>query len=303
MKNKKLTLLVVLSVILVALIGIAVVLFASGGGQGTLTEPSGVQENETVGNSAVETEDLSQETEATAEAIVETAPPATETQPTEPEETTVTPSGAGKPQNNQQGNTSGGKKPTALEFPYAIPGADLVIQKIDSYDGIFLEDGSDRNVSGVCAMVLVNQGSIGVEYANINLSQNGANLVFKATVVPAGATVVVQESNGAAYSTADVTDCTADVAVVDAFEMSASLVEVKENDDGSLQVTNLTGETIPCVRLFYKFVLEKDVYVGGITYTAKITELTPEASQQVIPSHYAAGSSEIVMVRTYDSAE
>ena len=36
-------------------------------------------------------------------------------------------------------------------FPYQIPNTSLVIQKVRSYDGVFIEDGSDRNVSGISA--------------------------------------------------------------------------------------------------------------------------------------------------------
>ena len=300
MKNKKLTLLVVLTVILLALIGVAVALVAPDGGENP-TEPGGtMQETEIQATEPQETEKPDQQTEAPQ--IPSTEIP--ETQPAEVTEPENGQSGTIKPSKNPTTIISTVTEPPALEFPYAIPGTDLVIQKMDSYDGIFLEDGSDQSVTGICALVLVNKGSVGVEYANIEIAQNGKTLVFKATALPAGATIVVQEAGTAAYSAADCTACTADVAVAEIFEMSASRIEVKENDDGSLQVTNLTNETIPTVRLFYKFALEKGtVYVGGITYTAKITDLGPGASQQVIPSHYAAGSSEIVMVRTYESAQ
>ena len=86
--------------------------------------------------------------------------------------------------------------------------------------------------------------------------------------------------------------------------MSADQVKVEETENGSLLVTNLTDEEIPCVRIFYKFYMEEEeAYVGGITYTAKLTGLSAGGSQTVSPSHYAAGSSRVMMVRTYDSAE
>ena len=49
-------------------------------------------------------------------------------------------------------------------FPYAIPGSDLVIEQINSYDGIFFEDGTDREVSNVSAIVLANKGEKALEY-------------------------------------------------------------------------------------------------------------------------------------------
>ena len=82
--------------------------------------------------------------------------------------------------------------------------------------------------------------------------------------------------------------------------MSEDQVRVTDNGDNSLTVTNLTQEPIVCVRVFYKYYMEDlDVYVGGIAYTAKVTDLQPGEEVQIIPSHYAAGSSRIVMVRTY----
>lgn len=189
-------------------------------------------------------------------------------------------------------------------FPYAIEGTALTVQNISSYDGIFLEDGSDGEVTGVAAMVVENTGDTNVEYAAITISCNGETLEFDASDLPAGATVVVQEKNKTPYQSGTYTDCSAVVAEMGDFEMSEDQVKVEETENGSLLVTNLTDEEIPCVRIFYKFYMEdEETYVGGITYTAKLTGLAAGASQTVTPSHYAAGSSRIMMVRTYDSAE
>ena len=42
------------------------------------------------------------------------------------------------------------------------------------------------------------------------------------------------------------------------------------------------------------------IYVGGITYTAELEGLEPGQSQKLTANHFAAGSSEVVMVRTYE---
>lgn len=189
-------------------------------------------------------------------------------------------------------------------FPYAIEGTELTVQNISSYDGIFLEDGSDGEVAGVAAMVVKNTGDTNVEYAAITISCNGETLEFDASDLPAGATVVVQEKNKTPYQSGAYTDCSAVVAEMGDFEMSEDQVKVEETESGSLLVTNLTDEEIPCVRIFYKFYMaDEETYVGGITYTAKLTGLSAGASQTVTPSHYAAGNSRIMMVRTYDSTE
>ena len=84
--------------------------------------------------------------------------------------------------------------------------------------------------------------------------------------------------------------------------MSEGQVLVEENEDGSLLVTNLTDKTIPTIRIFYKYYMyDEEVYVCGITYTARIRDLEGGASCVIAPSHYMAGASKVVMVRTYDT--
>ena len=86
--------------------------------------------------------------------------------------------------------------------------------------------------------------------------------------------------------------------------MSEDKIRVEETGGQEITVTNLTDQEIPAVRIFYKFYMkDEDTYVGGITYTAKITNLQAGDSQAIQPSHYLKGSSRIMMVRTYDTAE
>ena len=208
-------------------------------------------------------------------------------------------------QKEESGSTnSKGETASSIEIPYAIPGTTLVIRQFNSYDGVFLEDGSDAEVTGISAIVVENTGDVGIEYADITINQGGTDFQYTASAIPAGTTIVVQEASGSSYSDEKIQDCSAKVALIDNFEMSSSMVEVVENESGTLSVTNIGSETIPCVRVFYKFALEKgEIYVGGITYTAKLTQLEPGVTQEVAPSHYVAGSSEIIMVRTYDTTE
>lgn len=190
-----------------------------------------------------------------------------------------------------------------VSFPLTVSGTSLSVRSISSYDGIYLEDGSDEEVSGVAAMVVENTGDTDLEYAYISINCDGETLEFEASDIPAGATVVIQEKNRASYQEGTYTDCSATVAETDSLDM-AEEVSVTETDDGSLLVTNLTDEEIACVRIFYKFYMEdEDAYVGGITYTAKLTGLGAGSSMTVTPSHYASGSSKIMMVRIYDTAD
>ena len=197
--------------------------------------------------------------------------------------------------------------PSGINCPYVIPGTKLVLEAINPYTGVFLEDGSDEDANNIYAIVVRNASSSCVEYMEITLTRaDGKKLSFVASAIDAGARVVIMEANAATYEEAGYTDCTARVAMLDKLEMSESLIKVEKDAGGSLVVTNISNADIPCVRIFYKFYMpaeDVDVYVGGITYTAKLTNLAAGHFVVVKPSHYAKGSSKIVMIKVYDTVD
>lgn len=210
-------------------------------------------------------------------------------------------------EDTEEDDSSGGdiqETVQGISLPYSIGGSGLVIRSITSYDGTYIEDGSDSDISGVTVIILENTGDTEVEYASITVNREGTELQFEASALPAGGTVVVQEKNRVLFEGGNYTDCSADVAEIVEFDMSSDQIRVDETGDQTLTVTNLTDENIPAVRIFYKFYMEdEDTYVGGITYTAKITGLDANASVEITPSHYLKGSSRIMMIRTYDTAD
>ena len=175
----------------------------------------------------------------------------------------------------------------------------LEIRSIASYDGIFVEDGSDREITDVAAAIICNVGDLPVEYAEIKLE--GGELTFVVTALDVESIAVVQELNGKNYKSCDWYECSADVAYMTAMEQSDGIVKISENEDGTLSVSNISGEDIPCLRVFYKFyMIDQNAYVGGITYNFKILDLKAGQSQTVTPSHYIPDYSKIVMIKTYD---
>ncbi|MDO4333193.1 MAG: hypothetical protein Q4C58_11015 [Eubacteriales bacterium] len=197
--------------------------------------------------------------------------------------------------------TEENKKDREISLPYKIPGSDLVLLRLAGYDGTYLEDGTDSDISNVAAILLQNTGTADVEYTSVSIGYDGGTLEFEASAIPRGASVIVQEKNKAGYKDQTYTSCKGTSALSESFEMSEDKVSVEDNEDGSLRITNQSGKDIDCVRIMYKLYMEEeDTYVGGITYMSKVDDLKADESRTITPSHYDAGHSRVMMVKIYD---
>ena len=190
----------------------------------------------------------------------------------------------------------------AKTFPFAISGTQIEVLSYTSYDGVFIEDGTDTDISGVATLIIRNSGKTAIEFADISVNCNGKLLQFTCSSLPSGAMAVLQEKGRTPYSKGTLTNCKASVSELKELPMSKDLVSISEGDGNSLIVKNISNQAIPCVRVFYKFyATEEKTFVGGITYVAKITDLQPGTEQTITPTHYTDGYSTVTMVRAYDS--
>lgn len=256
-----------------------------------------------------ESGDVEQSTEpiATSEDPVEATESTTvpETETTTPTETPSTQPTARPTQSPEVTETP--PEPTVhlpeyITFPYIIPGSSVMIEQVNSYDGLFLEDGSDIEVNNVTALVLTNTGDECAEYIRITLISDEEQLQFEASALEPGGTVIVIEATAEEYRESTYSKCIADIASMKDMTMSENQLRVEEDANGGLIVTNISDTDIPCVRIFYKlYMSDMGVYVGGITYTAKIDNLKSGEERHITPSHYLQGYSKIVMIKTYDS--
>lgn len=189
-----------------------------------------------------------------------------------------------------------------ISFPCQIPEYDLTIEKMAPYNGMFVEDGSNTNSQNVAMLLVKNNGDFPVEYTQIRVVCGQEELLFDISALPAGEQLVVQEKTGKTISESKATSASALVVQRANMEMSESKVQVTDNGNNTLTVRNLTNETIPTVRVFYKYYMEdENLFVGGIAFTVRISRLGAGASVTIQPSHYTSQTSRVVMVLTYDS--
>ena len=189
-----------------------------------------------------------------------------------------------------------------ITFPCKIPEYGLVIEKMAPYSGMFVEDGSNANTQNVAMLLVRNLGDFPVEYTQICVEYGQEKLLFDISALPVGEKLVVQEKNGKPAPEGNAVAATAMVVQRADMEMSEGKVRVTDNGDNTLTIENVTDQTIPTVRVFYKYYMEEEgIFVGGIAFTVRVTRLEPGASVRIQPSHYTSQTSRVVMVLTYDS--
>ena len=198
---------------------------------------------------------------------------------------------------SDKNNTSNGDK---VSSNYNTPDASLTIQRINGYSGMFIEDGSDKEVKNVAAIQVKNTSKQVVEYAQIELYNGDKKLVFEVSTLPANSSAVVMEKSKTTFdSSKNVTYGKSTVAYTDKLEKSSD-IKYKVLDNNGIEVTNKSKKDIACVRVFYKYKSEEGYYVGGITYVAKVNNLKAGTSETIYPSHFATDGGQVMMVKTYD---
>lgn len=161
------------------------------------------------------------------------------------------------------------------------------------YDGYYIEDGSDEEVKNVLAMQFFNDSDQAIQYAEYVFRTGNTAVSFKISNLPAHQSCVVLEANRHKYNSGEVLDLISRVvAKVDTLPFASDQVLLVDNSDGSVTIMNLTGETLPQVRFFYKYFYEdQNTFLGGITYTASAEDIPAYGNVTVTPGHFESGVS------------
>lgn len=186
---------------------------------------------------------------------------------------------------------------------YNIPDGELQIQRVKGYTGIYIEDGSDKEVENVAAIQVKNNSEKTIEFAQVQLYNGDKKLIFDVTTLPANSSAVVMDINQATLNEKEsITYGGTSITYMDKLQKSSDIKYTKVDNNG-IKVTNKSKKEIPCIRIFYKFKSPDGYYVGGITYTAKVEDLKSGESKTIYPSHFDSDGGEIMMVKTYDSKD
>ena len=185
-------------------------------------------------------------------------------------------------------------KPPAGEvtFPVDLAETTLRIEKAVFYEGPFLEDGGDRPVVGVLALLVRNTGDRSLETAQITLTDARATYRFQGRHILPGSRVLLLETGGAAFKQTGFLTARGYATEEEADLLQTGEVEIEDVSMGSVTVTNRTDRTLYDLRLYYKnYLSDGDLYQGGICYETRIETLAAGQSVTLDPHHYAMGYS------------
>lgn len=174
----------------------------------------------------------------------------------------------------------------------------VTVEKVGRYAGIFAEDGSDEIVSDVFAITVVNNSDKMLQYAQVVITCGGEEYTFDMSTIPVGARAQVLEKDKKALPE-DLSSAQTVLTTVTEFQEAPSTYpEVFELTpfEYSVNIKNISKSDISGdVYVYYKTKVG-DLYMGGITYRAKVSDLASGEEKSAYAGHFYENDSEILFV-------
>ncbi len=209
-------------------------------------------------------------------------------QPEQPPATTAPP--------GTTGSQGGDPEPTPIQ-----PEPDLKVQRIASFSGAFVEDGSDQAVENVAAILVKNRTEKFLDLGTVTYDVEGKTAVFIVTGLPAGESAWVLEYSGMVMDP-DKSMRYAGCSTSFREDVIAASEEVTFRQDGNmLQATNHTDRTLENVFVYYKTLHSDGNYFGGIAYAVNFGTIAPGQTVEKLAGHYDISASRIVRIGWQES--
>ena len=187
---------------------------------------------------------------------------------------------------------------TESEFQPIETSAGITILAVQNYSGKYIEDGSDEIVSDVMSLYIKNNGEKAIQLADFKVfDEAGKSYEFRLTTLLPNQEMIILEKNREKYD-GEVKVVSAEIINLAVFTEYPSLQEDIFEISGKqnlITVTNISEEEILTARVCYKNISD-DIYIGGITYTVSVPELSPGQSVELPTKHYMEDGSQVVFV-------
>ncbi len=195
--------------------------------------------------------------------------------------------------------------PTALTDSVTMAPIDLgnglYLTKVYAASGAFPEDGKDTYSDNMLCADFENRSDKTLQYAKVHVALNGDEYTCEITTIPGGKTVhAFDTAMQQAPQAIETVTASSEFLVFFPEEPTADEKRISVTfSDGTIKVKNISNEDIHQeLTVYYKTVVD-GIYMGGITYRAKVGTLA--AGQEVVGHSAHAGSNSELMFVTYGS--
>lgn len=186
-----------------------------------------------------------------------------------------------------------------VSFPKTLEGTPLVVKGITGYEGPYVEDGTDEEVTDVAALTVYNAGEKRIGEAVITVKTEQESMCFVLTELPAGEAAIVLEQERKQWVPQRLLDWQASYVQT---KVEQAAVEVRVLADGYLEISNLMEVPLQSITLLHKTWSEVfGGYLGGITYRTRIEALQPGQLLLIKPDHFAPNVSRIIAAVQIDT--
>lgn len=184
--------------------------------------------------------------------------------------------------------------------PVAVQGTCLEAITPACYEGLFWEDGSDRPVTDIAALVVKNTGGCYIAQGAVVMDWGEDRYIFEISWLPPGEKALLLEKDAKTFLPHE--DARFYGWTSTCLPERTGMVAVCTEEPDGVSLHNKTNTTLPSVTLYYKhYDWESRMYIGGVTYTYSVSQLPPGQSQPLQLPSFAAGYSRVVCV--LDSVE
>lgn len=179
-------------------------------------------------------------------------------------------------------------------------GFDLQVTAIEEYDGPYMEDASDEDVSGIMMITVKNNGAEAVQYGEIAMTgKKDAAATFKFSTLEPGASMKVLECTRKPYKESD------EYEQAYAYDVAHFQHTLKTHEDqleiqpldGGLNVINISDKDIKGEIIIYFKDCDGDMLMGGITYRGRITDgLKAGEIRQLMSDNFTKENTKVMFI-------
>lgn len=188
---------------------------------------------------------------------------------------------------------------TVIEDVHFDLGHGLAVTQVGSYSGVYMEDASDESVSDVMMIMVENNGDYPLQYAEITLSGEDEEALFKLSTLEVGQTAIVLEAERKKYTSKDkYTAATVqyDVFFSEALNTYGDILKIQPLE-GGFNITNISNQDITGeIVVYFKDCVDGMLY-GGITYRGRIAGgLKAGEIKQVMSDNFSETNTEVMFI-------